>query len=392
MKWLLRCLVIVACAAGPALAQDEFSQAGNRFGWDLYQHLRSRPGNLVVSPFSINTALLMLDAGAAGPTAEQMQATLQIPSMQPVALAAAAGKAMRSLETGPGNQYELRIANAVWIRQGFVLLPSYLDLLHNDFTADAKPANFADPEGAAKQINDWVGQQTENRITNLISPGQIPSDARLALVNAVYFKGSWTSPFEAELTHQAPWHLPDGSVAPKSANMMHQHGEFEFFEDDHLAALQMPYAGDRLGMLAILPAGNLDELEKSLNADELDRLVGRLNLRSVNVAFPKFTLRNHLELNQPLTDMGMTDAFTNAADFSGMDGRRDLAVSSVMQAGFVQVDETGTEAAAASGGIMRPTAVMVSSTFNADHPFLFIIRDLKTGTILFMSRVDDPTD
>jgi len=393
MKFAALCLVALACLpVGRVMAQNSVADASNHFGLDLYQKLRSQEGNLFLSPYSVDTALLMVEAGAGGQTAAEMQTVLHLPPMPADALDAAVGDLMASLQGDTSkNSYELRVANAIWAQKDFTFLPAYLDLLQTRYGAQANTADFADGAGTAKSINAWVAKQTNDRIKDLISPGDLHADMRLALIDAIYFKGDWKDPFEKAMTRDAPWHLDNGQTAAKPASMMHRRGSFDFYQDDRVSALEIPYAGDHLAMLALLPKGSLDDLETSLNADSLYQIIKQLHADEVDVAFPKFTMRSRFDLTAPLQEMGLKDAFNNDADFSGMDGRHDLAISQVVHAAFVQVDETGTEAAGATGITMRATAVMRADSFNADHPFLILIRDVKSGVILFIGRVADPT-
>ena len=239
-----------------------------------------------------------------------------------------------------------------------------------------------------------MSDRTKGKIKDLISPGALGHDTRLVLTNAIYFKGDWARPFSPAVTRDAPWLLPDAEKTPPSVPMMHQTGSFGFFQDDSISALDLPYAGHELSMLVILPkdTSGLAEVEKGLDPKRVEEVVAGLAQREVAVALPKFRIEAKFELGDTLGAMGMRLAFGPTADFSGIDGRRDFLISDVVHKAFVEVDEKGTEAAGATGIVMCATAVRADRlVFNADHPFAFVIRDQKRGTVLFIGRVVDPS-
>jgi serpin B len=388
-----------------ALADSE-----NAFALKLYSQLRASDGNLFISPYSIDSALMMVRAGAAGPTADEMTKTLNLADINGAdpnaAMSALSGRFSASAKD---SGYELHVANAMWGQEGGGFLPAYLAQLQQNFAAELNTVDFHAPGAAAATINNWVTLKTSGRIKDLISAGALNDRTKLILTNAIYFKGDWQQPFKQRSTHDAQWN--DGTAkatAPTTERggtvpMMFQSSGFDYAKvdgekGDGFAALQMPYKGgagdDHLAMLVLLPddpATGLASLEQSLDADRLKDIVSKLaHQHKVEVSFPKFKLETKYEMSRTLAAMGMPTVFSSSADLSGIDGKHDLFVTGVVHQAFVQVDETGTEAAGATGVMVRALAMRQRLVFNADHPFIFAIRDVKTGTILFIGRVVHP--
>ncbi|MHC4769385.1 MAG: serpin family protein, partial [Planctomycetota bacterium] len=289
-----------------------------------------------------------------------------------------------------GDETTLTIANRLWGQEGEPLLPSYLDTISAHYAGGFETVDF---QGAAEstrlKINEWTARQTADRIKELFRKGEIDPATVLALVNAVHFKGTWWIQFDPDRTRKADFHVP-GRPAPV-VDMMNLTADFGYGETDLLQAVSLPYDGERLDMVVLLPTARdgLADLEAALTVGNLADWLGRLRKQPVRVSLPRFSTRSRFELSETLAEMGMPAAFSGAADFSGMNGRRyDLFISLVVHEAFIEVDEQGTEAAAATGIVMkrggRPRA------FVADHPFLFLIRDRETGSVLFLGRVVDP--
>ena len=335
----------------------------------------------------------MTYAGARGQTAEQMATVLHLPQDQervPAAFAALKGEITAG---GRGRDYQLYTANALWGQKGHHFLPNFLQLIQSQYGAEAKQLDFQQAtEEARRTINTWVEQQTHDKIKDLLQPGSLNSATRLVLTNAIYFKGSWTRPFKKGRTQNEDFRVTAEQKAPVS--MMHQTAEFKYLEEKDFQALEMPYAGDKLAMVLFLPrkVDGLAEFERTLTAEKLVDWLTKLHKVEVQVALPKYQLTEEFQLKDALSRMGMSLAFRpGEADFSGMDGERDLFLSAVIHKAFVDVNEAGTEAAAATGAVMtlaaaRPQQLM----FRADHPFLFLIRDVHSGSILFLGRLTHP--
>jgi serpin B len=375
------------------------ADGNNAFGWDLYRQLQGEAGNLFYSPYSISSALAMTWAGARGDTTAQMAQVLHFEldqaSLHPAFNGLMLALASRAEAGGiaPDQAFKLNVANALWGQQGFPFLAEFLDTLALNYDAGMYLVDFQnDPEGARQDVNDWVSRETQEKIKDIVPPGAIDAMTRLVLANAIYFKADWASEFAREDTFDQDFHLADGSTL--SVPTMYQNGSFRYASQRGLQALELPYAGDQLSMVILLPdEGQLDTLQAGLDAERLDGLLGTLDYRMVDVHLPKFTYEYSLSLADALVNMGMRAAFDpGLADFSGMDGARDLYIGDVLHKAFVAVDEAGTEAAAATVVIMKLTAMLPESEieFRVDRPFLFVIRDIPTGAILFVGRVMSP--
>jgi serpin B len=369
-------------------------KANNAFAVELYGMLAAQgQGNLFFSPNSIETALAMTWAGARDTTAAEMGTVLHLPPNEDVNKGF--GSFLKDLNGTGGKPrgYELTVANALWGQTGYRFLPDFLDVLKDDYGAGLKEVNFEeDTEGARKTINNWVEKETRGKIVDLIGPGALQSVTRLVLTNAIYFKGSWADKFEKSATHDEAFHSPGGD---ETVPMMHRTGKYDYAEGKDYQALKLEYAGGELSMIVLLPreTGGLPEIEKELGtAAGLAELTGGFDNKEVVVSLPKFRLEEEFELGPVLKAMGMKDAFGAGADFSGMTGRKELAISAVIHKAYVDVNEEGTEAAAATAVVMtralaRPMAP--PPVFKADHPFVFLIRDEGTGAVLFMGRVEE---
>lgn len=364
-------------------------QANTAFALDLYQQLRGRPGNLFFSPFSLSTALAMTAAGARGQTADEMARVLHFPNSP------GPHTDFRALlsdlkERGKKGSYELSTANALWGQQGFGFLPEFLQLTRDHYGAGLREVDFRQaPEAARGQINAWAAQETRDKIKDLLSPASVTGDTRLVLANAIYFKGRWQEQFNKEFTRDAPF-LVSASEKVSVPLMSHQR-HFKHLDGETFQALDLPYVGGDLTMLILLPRAvdGLPALEKVLNAELLDRVARQMRSGEVHVSLPRFKVESSFQLPETLTSLGMPSAFDkDRADFSGMDGRRDLFVSDVVHKAFVDVNEEGTEAAAATGIVIAFNSL--PPEFRADHPFLFLIRDTKTASILFLGRLVRP--
>jgi serpin B len=362
------------------------------FALDLYARVDPDGGNLFFSPYSISTCLGMVYTGARGETASQMARVLHFDGN-----AAATANLFGELQAQLNSVREKKLvaldsANGLWAQEGHRFLPEFLDLAINKFAAKLTHVDFRTAaESTRKEINDWVSQTTHEKITDLISPGMLDG-SRLVLVNAIYFKGAWAQAFKKSKTADAPFFRSPGE--PVQAPLMNLTGNFKYAETNDLQILELPYRGSDVSMVILLPkAGGLGALQKSLQPGPLDGWIGQTRPVEINVFLPRFKLTHQFRLESVLSALGMTDPFSARADFSGMDGARDMLISAVIHKAFVDVNEEGTEAAAATAVVMRGMAVRrePSLTFRADHPFLFLIRENHSGSILFMGRLADPT-
>jgi serine protease inhibitor len=370
---------------------DAVVRGNTSFALELYRKLRVTDGNLFFSPFSISAALAMTYAGSHGVTQTQMANALHFPPDQNQLHRSFALLEARLKRVQEKGHIQLRTANAIWPRKGYKLLKTFLALTRKFYRVKITPVDFGDEEGARKTINGWVEENTEEKIKDLISPGALDGATRLVLVNAIYFKGDWAKQFDPGLTRELLFSTATDTQV--QVPMMTRKDEFRYAEDEELQILELPYAGDDLSMLIFLP-GKVDgllKLEESLTVENLDKWSKILAVTEMEVFLPKFELTFTFRLDDTLKSMGMPDAFSDQADFSGMDGTRQLFIAAVLHKAFVAVNEQGTEAAAATAVIMMTKAVLISPIiFRADHPFLFAIRENSTGSILFIGRVVNP--
>ncbi len=392
------CLLFWAVAAAMPVKVDAVAvvKGNNRFAFELYHRLSGAEGNLFLSPYSISTALAMTSAGARGKTAEEMQEVFHFPPQAELHPAVAALRHEINGAAGK-KKYQLSTANALWGAKGYAFRPEFLKLVKDDYGAELTDLDFAgDTEGARRTINTWVEKETQDKIKDLIARGVLSSDTRLVLTNAIYFKGMWEQPFRKDRTQDQPFRAA-GGAKPK-VPLMYQVAHFGYTETDDFQALQLPYAGKELALLVLLPKkDDLAGLEKRLSADLVAGVVAKLANEEVIVNLPRFKTTAEFELSDALKAMGMPLAFSNAADFSGMTAsqQESLMLSKVIHKAFVDVNEEGTEAAAATAVIARPTAAVFRPkpvpVFRADHPFVYLIRDVRNGSVLFLGRLADPT-
>jgi serpin B len=336
----------------------------------------------------------MAYAGARGETAAEMARVLHY-TLPPERLHPAMGARLAAMNA-PHAGYELHVADALWAEREAKILASYLKLTQEDYAAGLRRAEFRNaPEPARIEINRWVEQQTNDRIQNLLPPGTITTNTRLVLTNAIYFKGRWSAPFDKAQTKEGAFHL--SATQSVQAPLMHRAGNYGYYEGERFQALELPYAGDEITMVVLLPKDStgLAALEGELTANAIDQWIGQITpTKKVMVTLPRFTMTDRFELHHALAAMGMGRVFAGEADFSGIDGKRDFSISDAVHKAFVEVNEEGTEAAAATGLVFRATAMHFEPPpviFRADHPFLFLIRETKSGGILFLGRLNDPT-
>ncbi len=366
------------------------------FALDIYTQLKAQDGNLFFSPYSISSALSMTYAGARGETAAQMEKVLHFAPESGETHAAFEALQERLEAVQAQGAVQLAVANSLWPQKDYPFLPEFLEMVKARYDAGITPLDFAgDTEGARTTINGWVEEKTREKIRDLIAQGNLDPLTRLVLVNAIYFKGSWASRFDAARTEEADFHVAVDSTV--KVPMMAQTRKYSYAEMDDGQVLKLPYEGGDLSMLVVLPRekDGLAALEAGLSLERLAEWTSQLAEREVRVLLPKFKLTwGAAELNRNLMALGMTDAFDDKrADFSGMDGRMGwLYIGLVLHKAFVEVNEEGTEAAAATAVVMKYRSISKPPPeFRADHPFLFLIQEEETGAILFLGRVADPS-
>jgi serpin B len=385
----------------PNVQSDDFdalTDENNAFALDLYQSLRSRQGNLIYSPYSISLTLAMNYAGARGETEAQMAHTLHF-LPQDKLHAALNALDLELAQRGKGGSedatpLQLNIASAIWAEQTIPFLQTYLDVLAQNYGAGIQLADFLNQyEAVRKEINNWVSKETNDKIQDLLPENVLKPSTRMVLVNAIYFKADWRIPFDPNNTHDAPFHLLDGSEV--QVKMMSESlSGVPYAQGDGYQAISLPYQGETASMVIIVPdEGRFEEFESTLDLQKLDEILGSMQPGGgLQLELPKFSFTTDLGLKEQLTSMGMPDAFDpDHADFSGMTGNSDLYIDNVLHKAFVAVDEKGTEAAAATGVVMDVTSIMLPDmTLTIDRPFFFMIRDLPSGQILFAGRVLNP--
>jgi len=383
----------------PDVAASELTDLvdGNTaFAFDLYRALRERDGNIFYSPHSISLALAMTYAGARGETEQQMADTLHFIGQDRLH-AAFNALDLELTSRGEGAEgkdekgFRLNIVNATWGQEDYKFLAEFLDVLAENYGAGLRLLDFKNaPEESRIVINDWVSEQTEDRIEDLIPQGLIDALTRLVLTNAIYFNAAWLNPFSEDMTTDGTFYLLGGDEI--TVPMMRQTESFGYVEGNGYRAVELPYYGQELSMVVLLPdAGQFEAFEDLMDADLVDSILSDMTYRQVALIMPKFEFDSAFGLAQTLAGMGMPIAFSAAADFSGMTGSRDLAISDVLHKAFVSVDEAGTEAAAATAVVMKLTAAPGEPVqVTLDRPFVFLIRDIETGAILFVGRVLNP--
>jgi serpin B len=395
------------------LDMETAAMQANHFARRFYDEVASEEtGNLFFSPLSIHAALSMTYAGARRETAEQMKEVLafQFPpeegiehhaySMLLKALNDAPITRFESYDEGEPETivrpvFELVVANRLWGQEGFSWDPGFVALTEREYLAGLAEVDYtSDAEGARATINEWVEETTRDRIENLIPEGALDAVTRLVLTNAIYFKANWQNAFSEHSTKPEPFHLENGDAA--EVPTMHLSEKLQYAETENWQALEMPYEEGALSMLVFLPVdrdGAMEATEQELASGALLQALESAGRPKVEVSLPKFRLEQHLDLGDTLKAMGMPLAFSDQADFSGMTTEASLLISKALHKAFVEVDEKGTEAAAATAIVMSLTSAPQpeqAKVFRADRPFIFMIRHNASGAILFMGRVTDP--
>jgi len=390
----------------PFTASPEVKSAvdGNTaFALDLYQKLKARPGNLFFSPYSVSTALAMTYAGARGQTESEMAKALHFNPAQTNLPAAFGALGARMNQIQRWNRITLTTANSLWCQKDYHFTEAFLNLARKYYGAEARRVDFKrSPQAASSEINQWVERETKGKINNVVEPGQFTDPTRLLLCDAIYFKGAWQHQFKMSDTKPGAFHITTNETV--TVPMMSQKARFKLArsDDDSVELLELPYSGTDLSMIILLPQveypasdaeqPGLPDLEQKLAADNLWAWLFKLDQarsREAWVTLPRFTTTQSFELAKELKSLGMPSAFNDSADFSGMDGTTNLFIAEVIHKAFVEVNEAGTEAAATTW--VNAQALSQSGSFIVDHPFIFLIRENGSGTILFLGRIVDPT-
>lgn len=378
-------------------------EGNNAFALDLYQKLKDQPGNLSFSPYSISAALAMTSAGARGQTELEMTHALHF-NLPPEKLHPAFKTLIARMDRiQRWNRIVLKSANSLWCQKDYHFNEAFLKFVRENYSAEANSVDFRNAaSAAADEINRWIDAKTNHKIPRGIEPGQLTPHTRLALCDAIYFKGKWLNQFKPKDTQPSPFHVTTNETV--TVPMMYQRAEFKhaMADDDSLEMLELPYSGHDLSMVILLPTrveyvpeaehNDVYDLEKKLTAENLRAWLAKLDERGPHktaVWLPRFTTTSSFNLASQLKALGMTSAFDDTADFSGMDGTKYLYLSDVFHKAFVEVNEAGTEAAAVTLVLAKTKGM--DDRFNVDHPFIFLIRENGSGSILFLGRIIDPT-
>jgi len=391
----------VARDTSPDVEEDELAtrvRGNNAFAFDLYQIVREEKGNAFYSPYSIALTLAMAYAGARGETERQMAETLHysLPQerLHPAYNALSLRLASRGTESeeDPERRFRLVVANSVWGQSGYSFREEYLDVLASNYGLGLRLLDFSEaPEEARQAINTWVSDRTNGLIDNLIPQGIINTLTRLVLTNAIYFRASWRYPFDDGDTTDRAFRLLGGDEI--TTLTMEQTQQFDYASGEGYQAVELPYVGEEVSMLIIAPElEEFETFEDELDVDRVDEITQDLERTNVTLRLPLFEFSSDFQLSNTLRNMGMPAAFSpEEADFSGIDGTQRLFIRDVLHKGFVSVDESGTEAAAATAVVIEEESVPPTPIeMTIDSPFIFLIRDVETGTILFVGRVWNP--
>ncbi len=372
---------------------QEVAAANNQFAFELYSNLtQTESENIFFSPYSISTALAMTYEGARGQTADEIQSVFHFPTEEIARRSNFAGLFNRlNPQDAP---YSLKTANALWVQKDYKLLDEYLRTTSQYYEAKATNMDFVEKTEESRQtINNWVADQTNQKIKDLFPTGAINTDTRLVLTNAIYFKADWLRQFDKAKTKDAEFNtLPGDAVTVSMMERSDEESRFSYAETEEAQILELPYKGKKLSMLIVLPkSDSTQSLDEMISTEKFMGWKEAVQEQRVNVFLPKFSFTTKYAMNSTLAELGMPTAFTGAADFSGLDGTRNLFIQGVIHQAFIDVHEEGTEAAAATGVIIGTTSAPAPPpVFRADHPFLFFIFDKETGAILFMGRVSNP--
>jgi serpin B len=378
----------------------------NAFAFDLYQELRQSEGNLFYSPYSISMALAMTYAGARGETARQMEDTLHFAPSDELLHSTFADlntditepeKSVKVRTFGENGNYSdewvapyyLNIVNAIWGQKGYPFLAEYIDLVNTYYEDGLRAVDFSGaPEESRQEINLWASEKTEERIPELVLAGLIDSGTVMILVNAVYFKSDWKDKFEKQLTNEGIFYLLDKTE--QTVPMMHQSSKFDYYQGAGFQAISLAYLGEVQSMVILLPdEGQFMDFEQGLDNEIMDAILQGMERRDVKLTLPRFGIESDFELKETLSEMGMPKAFSDA-DFSGIDGEKGLLLKDVIHKSFISVDEEGTEASAATVAHIWASIPLSPVEFTINRPFIFLIKDNETRSILFMGRVVDP--
>lgn len=376
-----------------AVGNLSYHDAVNAFSFHLFKDLFNADANQFISAYSIFTALAMTYEGAAGETAEEMKQVLQVEKSNTSFQLYM--KDLYDVLNAEHDDFDLSTANALWVRDDIQLLRYYLNIIRSFYGGDATSVDYSQPVHAAEIINQWVENQTNNLITDLISPEMISPATLLILTNAIYFKGIWQTQFEQQNTTMRPFTTSSGSIEQvETMNLIDKSSRFSYMQNDDIEMLELPYSGDDISMMIVLPKNQqLGDIVDMLDYAMFSTWISSLRAHNVEIYLPKFKVETQYLIEENLKNIGMQLPFTANADFSLITGNKDLFISSVVHKAYIEVNEQGTEAAAATGVVMSLSANgggVSSVVFDCNKPFLYLIYHKSSDTLLFMGTIDNP--
>ena len=370
---------------------QEVVDANNQFALELYTKLsKNGKENIFYSPYSIFAALGMTYEGAKGETKDEIKSVFHFP--EDSTLRPNFAKIYNDINKNE-EDYELRTGNALWVQKDYPFLEDYINIVVKYYGGKVSNLDFVkETEKSRQTINNFIEEQTNGKIKDLIPKGVLDYLTRLVLTNAIYFKGTWQWEFNPKNTEEVDFKItPTDIVKVPMMYMKPEKAKFNYADLEDLQILELPYKGEKISMLILLPKDNLEDIQP-LTIEKLKEWKSQMKKETLDeIYLPKFEFDTKYFMKEILSDMGMPTAFEMDADFSGMDGTKSLYIKEVIHQAYVKVDEKGTEAAAATGVVMELTSIMPKNIFRADHPFIFIIQQNDTGNILFLGRVNDPT-
>jgi serpin B len=394
-KFLLSSLLCVLVILAQAQTGKQVADSNNMFAFEFYKHVDAGKSNVFYSPLSITTAMAMAQTGARNETYKQISHVMHF-NVLPKRFMGGIETLVNAVEsdtlTDTANHVVINLANSVWLGDSLKVKQTYADLMTNIYHATSTKVSFADTN-TRNVINNWVERKTNGKIKNLVPQGILNASTRMVLVNAIYFNARWQTPFSKQYTLQKPFYISKHDSV--MADMMHITNSYLYYEDENLQAVQMPYKGNSLSMIVLLPKGvkaALNKMESLLDEKYYNRIIDSMSTKKVRLSLPKFKTTDEFQLKDVLSKMGMPIAFTPNADFSSLTDES-ICIDKVIHKSFIDVTESGTEAAAATAVVMRQSMVMSPKllvTFNANHPFVFLVRDNATGCILFMGKIMNP--